>query len=63
MESLIQFCKEIDFATENSGKFNHRNSPNYPATSGNSGFFMDDKLAADYLAFIRLLRVNESTSY
>jgi len=43
MESLIQFCKEIDFATENSGKFNHRNSQNYPATSDNSGFFTDDK--------------------
>jgi hypothetical protein len=41
-ESLIRFCKEIDFATENSGKSNHRNSQNYPTTSGNSGFFTDD---------------------
>jgi hypothetical protein len=43
-ESLIRFCKEIDFATENSGKSNHRNSQNYPTTSGNSGFFTDDVL-------------------
>jgi hypothetical protein len=46
-ESLIRFCKEIDRDTGNSGKINHRNSQNYPANSGNSGFFTDDKLRGE----------------
>jgi hypothetical protein len=41
-ESLIRFCKEIAFAIAIPGKINHRNSPNYPVTPGNSGFFTVD---------------------